>query len=76
MYSFEKKSAFFTSITLLLNNPKANNVRSFLLENCTVMGMTGSPRGPRVTRGDGGKLHGLAAGMGAKNTGSPRGWAQ
>ena len=47
-----------------------------VIENCTVMGMTGSPRGPRVTRGDGGKLHGLAAGMGAKNTGSPRGWAQ
>ena len=47
-----------------------------VVENCTVMGMTGSPRGPRVTRGDGGKLHGLAAGMGAKNTGSPRGWAQ
>ena len=40
------------------------------------MGMTGSPRGPQVTRRDWDELHGYTAGMEAKYTGSPRGWVQ
>jgi len=41
-----------------------SKVAVLVLDNCTVTGIAGSPRGPRATRGYGDKVHGLTEGMG------------